>query len=126
LCFVRRELGLVDRQRHRGHAAFGRSHGLVDRHVHEHLRARGTFQADLQDSAGTVSGSIRLGSGCLPGGKLDGTVSGDSFNGRFVAGAATATMTGTVSSSTQVDGTYTLPAAGACPDDSGSFELLRH
>ena len=86
---------------------------------------RGTLDAQLTQSGGTVTGSVHVATGCTPGGKLDGTVSGDSFDAHFTAGAVTATMTATITSDTEIDGTYTLPAAGACPNDQGSFSLRK-
>jgi hypothetical protein len=86
---------------------------------------RGTFDAELHQNGATVTGSIHLATGCAPGGKLDGTVSGDSFDGSFVAGAVTATMTATIVSDDELDGTYVLPGGGACPDDRGSFSMRK-
>jgi hypothetical protein len=86
---------------------------------------RGTFDADLQQSGGSVTGAVHLATGCAPGGKLDGSVSGDSFTGTFSAGEVTASMTATIVSDHELDGTYTLPAAGGCPDDRGSFSLRK-
>ncbi len=86
---------------------------------------RGTFDADLEESGSAVTGAMRLSTGCTPGGKLDGSLSGDSLSGTVVAGDVVVTLTATVVSDGQLDGTYVLPAAGACPSDRGSFELLR-
>lgn len=86
---------------------------------------RGRLDAELTQSGATVTGSVHVATGCTPGGKLDGSVSGDSFDATFTAGQVTATMTATIVNDNELDGTYVLPAAGACPSDQGSFSLRK-
>lgn len=84
-----------------------------------------SFTADLTQSGASVTGSVRMTGGCVGGGKITGTVSGDRFDGGFVAGDVTATLTLTESSPNQLDGTFSMPAAGACEAQQGSVSLVR-
>jgi hypothetical protein len=87
--------------------------------------ARGTTTASLTQTGSNLGGSFTADNSCIGGGKFTGTLSADSLSGSVSAGAVTISLSGTVASAKQIDGTYTLGAGGACPADSGSFHLAR-
>jgi len=84
-----------------------------------------SFTADLEQNGTSVSGSVRVAGGCVGGGKITGTLAGDRLDASFEAGDVTATLTLTESSANQLDGTFTMPAAGACDAQQGSVSLVR-
>lgn len=83
------------------------------------------FTSDLVQTGSALSGSFRSSGACIGGGKIEGTVVGDRIDATVTAGDVRATLTLTVSSDDQLDGTYDLPAAGACPSDQGSVSMTR-
>jgi hypothetical protein len=87
--------------------------------------ARGATTASLTQSGSTIGGSFTAQNSCVGGGKFSGTLSADSLSGTITAGAVSISLSGTVASTNQIDGTYNLAAAGACPSDAGSFHLAR-
>jgi hypothetical protein len=86
---------------------------------------RGGTSASFTQAGSSVGGSFTANNSCIGGGKFAGTLSADSLSGNVTAGAVSIAMSGTVSTVNQIDGTYTLSAAGGCPTDSGSFHLTR-
>jgi hypothetical protein len=86
---------------------------------------RGISTASLTQSGGSVAGSFSVQGSCIGGGKFSGTLSADALSGSITSGAVTVSVYGTVANAKQIDGTYSLQAAGACPTDDGSFHLSR-
>jgi hypothetical protein len=87
--------------------------------------ARGTTTAALTQTGSAIGGSFTADNSCIGGGKFSGTLSADALSGNITAGAVSVALNGTVASGNQIDGTYSLAAAGACRSDTGSFHLAR-
>ena len=87
--------------------------------------SRGTSSGTFAQTGSALSGDFTAINACFGGGKIDATLSGDMLSGTVVAGAVSVSLDGTIVSNMQIDGTYTLAAAGACPADQGSFHLSR-
>lgn len=85
----------------------------------------GTFTADLVQDGGSLHGSVRSPGGCIGGGKVEGTVSGDRVEATVVAGDVIVALSLTVSNDDQLDGTFDLPASGACGQQRGSIAMTR-
>src|SRR6185295_836662 len=51
-----------------------------------------SFTADLTQAGASVTGTIRVSSGCVGGGKISGTLIGDRLDADFVAGDVTAPL----------------------------------
>jgi hypothetical protein len=79
----------------------------------------------LTQIGNSVSGSVAASNSCIGGGKFTGTVLSDSLDASVTAGEVIVSVNGTVSSTNQIDGTYSLAAAGGCPADNGSFHMTR-
>jgi hypothetical protein len=84
-----------------------------------------TFTSDLVQTGSSVSGSTKSSGGCIGGGKLAGTISGDNVSVSVTAGDVRVDLKLTVSSPDQVDGTYDIAPAGGCPADRGSVSMSR-
>lgn len=87
--------------------------------------ARATFTAELTENGSVVGGSVRALGACIGGGRIDGTIDGDVLDAKVTAGDAVATLRLTVSDRDQLDGTYVMPAVGACVGDTGSVSMTR-
>lgn len=85
----------------------------------------GTFTADLVQDGTSVRGSMRAPGGCIGGGKVDGTMAGDRVDALVTAGDVTVSLSLTVSADDQLDGTFDLPASGACAAQRGSVSMTR-
>lgn len=81
--------------------------------------------SDLEQNGSSLGGTMRSPGGCIGGGKVSGTVSGDEATATVTAGSVVATMTLTISSDDQLDGTFAIPESGACPAQEGSVSLTR-
>lgn len=83
------------------------------------------FTADMTEAGGTIGGTVHAVGACIGGGKIEGTTSGDRIEAKVVAGDAVATLHLTVTDGDHVDGTYVMPAVGACVGDTGSVSMTR-
>lgn len=81
--------------------------------------------AELTQSGGAISGTMRSPGGCIAGGKVSGSVAGDSLSGSVTSGNVVATLSLTISDDDQLDGTFDLPPSGVCPAQQGSLSLTR-
>lgn len=85
----------------------------------------GTFVSDLVQQGAVLTGTVRSPDSCIGGGKVAGTVAGDRVDATVTAGDVRVTLVLTVSSEDQLDGTFELPASGACAGQSGSVSMSR-
>jgi hypothetical protein len=84
-----------------------------------------SVQANLTQNGGAISGTMRSPGGCIGGGKVTGSVAGDSLTGTVTSGDVVATLNLTLSDDDQLDGTFDLPPSGVCPVQQGSLSLTR-
>jgi hypothetical protein len=83
-------------------------------------------RAEIIQNGGQISGTMRSPGGCIGGGKLDGSVAGDSLRGTVTSGDVIVSLSLTVSGDDQLDGTFDLPPSGVCPAQQGSLSLTRN
>jgi len=79
----------------------------------------------MTQAGGAIGGTVHAVGACIGGGKIEGTMSGDRIDAKVVAGDAVATLHLTVTDGDHVDGTYVMPAVGACVGDTGSVSMTR-
>jgi hypothetical protein len=84
-----------------------------------------SVHADIVQDGAAISGTFRSPGGCIGGGKMNGSVSGDALTGTVTSGDVVATLNLTVSDDDQLDGTFDLPPSGVCPAQQGSLSLTR-
>jgi hypothetical protein len=84
-----------------------------------------SVSADLVQTGSSISGSMRSPGGCIGGGKVSGSISGDSVSATVTAGDVVATFDLTLSNDDQLDGTFDLPPSGVCAAQRGSLSLTR-
>lgn len=81
--------------------------------------------ADLVQTGSSLSGSVRAPGACIGGGKIEGSIAGDSLSATVTSGDVIVMLNMTVSSSEQLDGTFDVPPSGVCPAQRGSISLTR-
>jgi hypothetical protein len=81
--------------------------------------------ADLVQSGSTVSGSMRSPGGCITGGKVSGSLAGDTMSATVTSGDVVVVLNLTLSDDDQLDGTFDLPPSGVCAAQQGSLSLTR-
>ena len=84
-----------------------------------------SVRAELAQDGAAISGTFRSPGGCIGGGKIDGSISGDSLTGTVTSGDVVASLNLTVSDGDQLDWTFDLPPSGVCPAQQGSLSLTR-
>jgi hypothetical protein len=84
-----------------------------------------SVRAEIIQNGRAISGTMRSPGGCIGGGKLDGSVAGDTLRGTVTSGDVIVIMSLTVSGDDQLDGTFDLPPSGVCPAQQGSLSLIR-
>lgn len=84
-----------------------------------------SVHAELVQNGTAISGTFRSPGGCIGGGKMSGSIAGDSLTGTVTSGDVVANLNLTVSDDDQLDGTFDLPPSGVCPAQQGSLSLTR-
>lgn len=84
-----------------------------------------SVHADIAQNGTAISGTFRSPGGCIGGGKMSGSIAGDSLTGTVTSGDVVANLNLTVSDDDQLDGTFDLPPSGVCPAQQGSVSLTR-
>jgi parallel beta-helix repeat protein len=83
----------------------------------------GAFSLSLSQSGSSISGEALFdGSACFSGGAFSGNVSGSALHGSVADAVSSVSVNASIKGSA-MNGTYSVPPAGACAGDSGTFAL---